>query len=85
MDTELNETSIVFQAIRDAGGPSAMARELGLTPWAVSKWVTTGLPANRVLWLAERTGWKYTPHSLAPGIYPNPTDGLPQEWRGAAA
>lgn len=71
-------------AIHQLGGPSAVARmrrEAGMraaTPWAVSKWVREGLPAENVLWLAERTGWAFTPHELAPALYPNPRDGLPQ-------
>ena len=32
-----------------------------------------------MLFLAELTGWRKTPHQLCPSIYPYPTDGLPDE------
>lgn len=69
----------VAEALDNLGGDSAVARKAGLkTSWAVAKW-RRNLPADRVLWLAEQTGWKYTPHMLAPKLYPNPTDGLPSQ------
>jgi hypothetical protein len=68
----------VAAAIDLLGGDSVVARLAGLkTSWSVSKW-RKGLPADRVLWLSEQTGWQYTPHMLAGILYPNPTDGLPQ-------
>lgn len=69
-------STIVKDAINHLGGPARVARELGVTPWAVSKW-SVSLPPARVLWLAERTGYRFTPHQLAPDLYPNPTDALP--------
>lgn len=66
----------VKQAIDYLGGPSQVARELGMTPWAISKW-SISMPPRRVLWLAARTDYRFTPHQLAPELYPNPTDALP--------
>mgnify|MGYP003576103897 CR=1 FL=1 len=67
----------VAAAIDFLGGDTAVAHLAGLkTAWAVSKW-RKRLPAERVLWLAQQTGWKWSPHTLAPKLYPNPTDGLP--------
>ncbi|WP_208328577.1 Cro/CI family transcriptional regulator [Paraburkholderia sp. BL6665CI2N2] len=71
----------VARAIDHLGGDSAVARLLNLTAWAVSKW-RRRLPERRVLWLAERTAWKFTPHQLCPELYPHPDDGLPIELRG---
>jgi hypothetical protein len=70
-------SNYVGQAIDFIGGDSAVAAKAGLkTAWAVSKW-RRALPVDRALWLAEQTGWKFTPHMLSPAIYPNPSDGLP--------
>lgn len=75
----------VDRALELLGGPSAAAQRFldpatgrALTAWAVSKW-RKRLPADRVIPLAEATGWRVTPHELNPGLYPNPNDGLPQE------
>lgn len=65
-------------AFKMLGGASGVARRRGLkTAWAAAKWLRVGLPAEHVLWLAEETGWKYTPHQFAPQLYPHPDDGLP--------
>jgi hypothetical protein len=83
----VTETALsqVAQAIACVGGPSAVAKARGLkTAWGASKWARDGLPAEHVLWLAEQTGWKYSPHQLAPDLYPHPDDGLPTERRAAA-
>jgi DNA-binding transcriptional regulator YdaS (Cro superfamily) len=67
----------VGEAIDSLGGDSAVAARAGLkTAWAVSKW-RRALPVDRALWLAEQTEWKFTPHMLAPTIYPNARDGIP--------
>lgn len=72
---------VVCEAIDSLGGDSAVARRAGLkTAWAVAKW-RVKLPAERVLWLAKQTGWKFTPHKLSPALYPNSTDGVPKHKR----
>ena len=76
MQTNPNANQVAA-AIDFLGGDTAVAQLAGLkTAWAVSKW-RKRLPAPRVLWLARQTEWRYTPHALAPELYPNPTDGLP--------
>lgn len=69
----------IAEALECCGGASAVARaaEPPLTPWAVVKWKEDGVPPKRVLWLAALTRWTFTPHMLAPELYPNPSDGLP--------
>lgn len=75
----------VQAAITFLGGAAQVARLRGLkTTWAVSKWIKFGIPEDQVLWLAERTGWRWTPHQLCPAMYPHPDDGLPTIYRRAA-
>lgn len=45
--TELTPSQIV-QAL---GGPSEVARLNGITPSAVSQWITNGIPSARLLYL----------------------------------
>ncbi|WP_090685774.1 YdaS family helix-turn-helix protein [Paraburkholderia phenazinium] len=78
-DTESAPPSVA-EALDDLGGDSAVARLLKLSPWAISKW-RKKLPPGRVLWLSEQTQWKWTPHQLAPRLYPHPSDGLPEHLR----
>jgi len=79
------QESNVSLAIKLLGGPSDVARRAGLkTAWGVSKW-REALPADRVLWLSEETGWRFSPHELAPDRYPHPDDGLPDDLRGLTA
>ena len=70
-------TEQTARAIESLGGASAVARLRGVTPWAVSKWSRAGVPAEQARWLAEQTGWRFTPHQLRPDLYPNAADGLP--------
>jgi hypothetical protein len=77
----MSEHSAVADAVSHLGGPSAVARARELTPWAVSKWMRSGVPSEHVIWLAEQTAWRYTPHQLSPLLYPHPDDGLPQDLR----
>lgn len=73
----------VAQAIELAGGASAVATLFNLkTVWAVYKWVSKGIPPDRVIPLAEAIKWQVTPHQMAPSIYPHPDDGLPDLLRG---
>jgi hypothetical protein len=72
-----NTNPYVAAAIEHLLGDSAVAKLADLkTSWAVAKW-RQKLPEKRVLWLAQQTGFKFTPHQLDPEMYPNPTDGLP--------
>lgn len=52
-----------------AGGQSALAKLLGITPQAVSRMCRTGrVPAERVLAIEEATG--VSRHDLRPDLYP---------------
>lgn len=75
----------VARAIAMLGGPSEVARRRGKTAWAVSKWRIYGIPAEHVLWLAAETGFRCTPHDLAPQFYPHCDDGLPDRLRDKPA
>lgn len=70
--------SIIKSAVDRAGRAGAVARNLGISRISVYEWIEKDrLPPDRVLALAELTGWEFTPHMLAPERYPNPTDGVP--------
>jgi DNA-binding transcriptional regulator YdaS (Cro superfamily) len=56
---------------------TAAAAALGLSREAVRKWLRDGIPAERVIFICEKTGWKVTPHMLRPDLYPNVDDALP--------
>lgn len=73
-------------AFKLLGGAPQVARLRGLkTAWGAAKWLREGLPAEHVLWLAEQTEWHFTPHQLAPQMYPHPDDGLPVNRRALPA
>ena len=40
-----------FQVVQRLGGPSEVARLNGITPSAVSQWITNGIPQARLLYL----------------------------------
>lgn len=68
----------VTDAVHAAGGAAAVARELSISRISVYEWIKKDqVPPGRVRKLAEMTRWKYTPHMLAPALYPNPSDGIP--------
>lgn len=54
-------------AVRVAGGAAAVARELGLSRAAVSKW--TRCPADHVLTLERLSDGMVTRHDLRPDIF----------------
>lgn len=56
---------------------SEIARRLGIKPQTVNLWFKNGVPAQKVLSLCECLCWEITPHEVAPDIYPNTDDGLP--------
>lgn len=86
----MDEVKPIPPAVREAiewlGGPPKVAARRGLrTSWAVAKWMRDGVPGGQVLWLAEETGWRWSPHKLNPDLYPHPDDGLPDGMRGKIA
>lgn len=77
--------SIIKEAIEAAGGAAVVARSQSIGRVSVYEWIYKDkIPAERVIPLAELTGWHFTPHQLAPLVYPNPTDGIPVEVSGNA-
>lgn len=71
--------SPIEQAVTEAGGPQAVADHFNINRVSVDEWITANrLPPTRVIPLARLTQWKFTPHLLAPVLYPNPTDGIPE-------
>lgn len=70
--------SVIKLAVKKAGGAAEVAQRMGLSRISVYEWISKDkVPEPRVLALAELTEWEYTPHMIAPLIYPNPSDGLP--------
>lgn len=75
----------IKDAVREAGGAAAVARAFDMSRISVYEWINKNeVPDKRVIRLAELTNWKYTPHQLAPALYPNPSDGLPSLLLGSA-
>jgi DNA-binding transcriptional regulator YdaS (Cro superfamily) len=59
----------VCKAAKAAGGQSALARHLKVTPQAVQKMCASGrVPAERVLEIEKATG--VSRHELRPDLYP---------------
>ncbi|MCS3467118.1 DNA-binding transcriptional regulator YdaS (Cro superfamily) [Pseudomonas sp. JUb42] len=59
----------VCKAAKVAGGQSALARHLNVTPQAVQKMCASGrVPAERVLEIEKATG--VSRHELRPDLYP---------------
>lgn len=80
------DANLIGEALKKAGGVGAVAKALNMSEEGVRLWRARGaVPAGSVLWLSERTEWEYTPHQIAPEIYPHPDDGLPPERRPAPA
>lgn len=50
------------------GGKSALARHFGITPWAVSKWQESGVPADRCPDIEVLTKGLVTCEQLRPDI-----------------
>lgn len=56
------------KAIKIAGNKSALARGLGITPWALSKWNFDKIPEDRCLPIEELTKAKVKAEQLRPDI-----------------
>lgn len=64
--------SAIKRAARAAGGQSALARALGVTPQAVQGWCDSGkVPAIRVLDVERAIAGKVTRHELRSDLYPS--------------
>jgi len=56
------------KAIKIAGSKSALARSLGITPWALSKWNFNKIPEDRCLSIEELTHQEVKAEQLRPDI-----------------
>lgn len=68
----MNESPLE-RVFRLAGGQAEVARRLGVSPQAVTKW-QRGVPAARVLALCEIAGGQVRPWELRPDLYPRELD-----------
>jgi len=69
----IHELSPTRRAIALAGGPSAIANELDITPQAVSRWTTQDqIPAKWVIPVETMILGQVQRHELRPDIYPPP-------------
>lgn len=65
--------------LRSAVSQRAIAKALGISPQAVNQWFSkSAIPPRYVLPICEMTGWKIVPHEVRPELYPNETDGIPE-------
>ena len=56
------------KAIKIAGSKAALARGLGITPWALSKWNFNKIPEDRCLSIEELTHQEVKAEQLRPDI-----------------
>jgi DNA-binding transcriptional regulator YdaS (Cro superfamily) len=56
------------KAIKIAGSKSALARSLGITPWALSKWNIEKIPEERCLPIEKITNKQVRAEQLRPDI-----------------
>ena len=72
-------TESLQAAVEAIGSQSALARLLGITQSAVSKWIDRGqpLPAEHVLAVERETG--ISRHELRPDIYPPESPAAPRD------
>lgn len=60
----------LVRLLKLAGGPTALARRIFITPEAVMQWER--VPATRVMACCEAVGWRMLPHQLRPDVCPPP-------------
>ncbi|MCH4247614.1 MAG: helix-turn-helix domain-containing protein [Acinetobacter populi] len=56
------------KAIKIAGNKSALARKIGVTPWALSKWNVEKIPEERCEKIEEVTNGQVKAQDLRPDI-----------------
>ncbi len=59
-------------AIEAAGGGATLARECGVTRYAVQLWKATGIPARHIGRVSSLTG--IPPHELRPDLWEAPAE-----------
>jgi DNA-binding transcriptional regulator YdaS (Cro superfamily) len=70
----------INRAINIVGNQSKLALAVGVTQQAVQKWASSGkVPPEKVIPIAQATGWQVTPHDLRSDLYPHPLDGMPRD------
>lgn len=72
------------EAVSIVGGQTALADAIGCRQGDVWKWLNVPdreITPKLVIPIARATGWKVTPHRLNSRLYPNASDGLPEEVR----
>ena len=71
--TRLKDLPPAQRAIKHAGGPSELAKVLGITPQAVSRWSKANqIPAKWVLALEALIEGEVKRYELRPDLYPTP-------------
>lgn len=60
------------RALEIVGGPTALARALGITKQAISQW--SRVPADRVLSVEDATDGTVACHEMRPDIYRAPAE-----------
>lgn len=66
----MDQKTIVENACKAVGGQPNMAKLLGISEQAVSKWKRNGVPAERVLEIERLSDRRITRHELRPDLYP---------------
>lgn len=70
------------QVIEKAGGPTELAERIGgrTTRAHIWNWQNRDgqVPAESVIAVCRAVGYSTTPHQLRPDLYPNTSDGMPQ-------
>jgi DNA-binding transcriptional regulator YdaS (Cro superfamily) len=61
------------EAIKLAGGLTALGKKIGSKPQVVSNWRTRGIPPERCADIESATGGRITRQQLRPDIFGRPT------------
>ncbi len=70
-----HETSVKITGL---ASKSEIARRMGVKPQLVAHWFKQGVPPHRVIPFCIALNWAVTPHQVDPALYPNPSDGIPE-------
>lgn len=77
------------RAVALVGNQNKLALACGgkTKPAHVYNWLnrdSKGVPGDKAIAVARATNFEVTPHQLRPDLYPNPTDGIPDELKKTA-
>ncbi|MCI1034072.1 transcriptional regulator [Raoultella terrigena] len=56
-----------------------LGRRMKRRAQTVNGWFKNKVPGELVLKVSKAVEWQVTPHEIRPDLYPNPTDGMPNE------